>query len=229
MARPAPEDAPEACPWDDVVDVICVGSSPGVLAYAICCAAADLEVLVLDAPADPDPEFVEWYAAMTEDLGDPVPDGAAAVRERTSREVVEPFVGEELRQWSAMCLASPAAVMFTQIPDVLVPVIADGKSVTAALIGTSDGSLEPWLRAKADELGLAEAESAMRRILMEEGRIAAVELAGGTTVGATGGMAFPVGPADAGVPGQPGAQVALVSRRAGRFARVEFIQDHGRR
>ncbi len=226
MAKPDLEDGDEARRWDDTVDVICVGTSPGVLAYAICCAAADLDVLVVDAPAHPDQRVTEWYAAMTEDLGDPVPGEEVNPRQRSSREVVEPFVGEELRQWSARCLASPAAVMFTQIPDVLVPAIVGGRSVTAAVIGTSDGPLEHWLRAKADELGVAEPESAIRRVLVDEGRIAAVELADGTTVGATGGLAFPAGPADAGLPGQAVGQVALVGRRAGRFARVEFTAAH---
>ena len=57
--------------WDEVVDVICVGSSPGVLAYAICCVAADLDVVLVGAAGEPDPQAAAWYAAMTEDLPAP--------------------------------------------------------------------------------------------------------------------------------------------------------------
>ena len=54
--------------WDDTVDVICVGTSPGVLAYAVCCAAHGLDVLLVHPPDGPDEQTAAWYAAMTEDL-----------------------------------------------------------------------------------------------------------------------------------------------------------------
>lgn len=238
--------------WDDVVDVICVGMSPGVLAYAVCCAAADLDVLIVDAPEVPDPRIDELYAAMTEDLGldsrgdasvdnaDSSADAACPVRNRIlveegqeegrpqagfygKREVLEPFVGEHLRQWSARCVGSPCAVMFTQVSDVLVPMrTSDGTSVTAAVIGSEARSApEDWLRAKVDALGLA-AGRAMAATVFEDGRIAGVQLADGALVRATSGLALPVGVQTPG-PVPPDGEVALVGRQAGRFARVEFF------
>lgn len=227
---PQDEGLDESFGWDEVVDVICVGTSPGVLAYAICCAAADLDVLLVEPPEIPDPQIDEWYAAMTEDLADlpaecPVPERALdeGDRVRGKREILEPFVGEHLRQWSARCLGSPFAVMFTQVPDVLTPMrSSDGESVTAAVLGRYSPPLGEWLRHRAAEY--LPAEERLAAVVFHEGRIAGIELADGSRVGATGGLAFPVGPPTAGWPNRElDADVALVSRAAGRFARVELL------
>ena len=49
----------EGLDWDDVVDVVCVGTTPGVLAYAIFCAAADLDVIRVRAEAEDSFQFIK--------------------------------------------------------------------------------------------------------------------------------------------------------------------------
>lgn len=230
--------------WDDTVDVVCVGASPGVIAYAICCAANDLDVLMVNPPAEPDPVTVDWYAAMVEDQipglnpgrqdhdGErpdfsfarvtpaPVPVG--------KRVRLEPFVGEHLRQWSAHCLRSPLGVMFTQVPELLIPMrTEDGATITAAFLGDlSDGDVLTWLADRSREDGVPVPGQAMSAMILDQGRIAGVQFGDGTRVAATGGLAFPVD-APALVPDLPGlgdCTVAMVGRPAGRFATVDLLR-----
>ena len=44
--RPDAVGRPSELHWDDEVDVLCVGSGPGVLAHAIACANSDADVLL---------------------------------------------------------------------------------------------------------------------------------------------------------------------------------------
>jgi hypothetical protein len=239
-----PEPGDDGLDWDETVDVICVGGSPGVLAYAICCAANDLDVLVVRPPAEPDAETAAWIAAMTVDLAarlnpgrETGPDerpGFSLARVVPAPEPVgkrftlETFFGEHLRQWSADCLHSPLGVMFTQVPDLLLPMrTEDDEAVTAAFIGANDnGELLTWLQERADELGVGEPENTMAAMRIENGRIAGVELEDGYLVAATGGLVFPVDPTTAvpDLPSTDGCEVAIVGRQAGRFARVDLLQ-----
>ena len=239
MAEPAESEID----WDDTVDVVCVGTSPGILAYAICCAANELDVLMVNPPAEPDPATAGWYASMIADLTpslDPGRESAADDRAGFSfarvapspapagkRAKLEPFVGEHLRQWSANCLRSPFGVMFTQVPELLVPMrTEDGVTITAAFLGDlSDGDVLTWLADRALEAGVPEPGHAMTAMILELGRIAGVELDDGTRVAAACGLAFPVD-AQALVPDLPGlggCTVALVGRPAGRFATVDLL------
>lgn len=229
------DDGDSSPDWDEVVDVICVGTSPGVLAYGICCVANDLDVMLVRAPAEPDELTLAWYAAMTEDLDagqhgptfsfarfSPPPPPPVGKRVR-----LETFFGERLRQWSAHCLKSPFGLMFTQVPGLLIPMRTDGgESVTAGLIGDlGDSDLNTWLAERARKDGLADPETRMAAMVPEEGRIAGVELDGGYLVAATGGLVLPTG-ADApapDLPGRDGCTVAVVGRPAGRFATVDLI------
>jgi hypothetical protein len=230
--------------WDEVVDVICVGTSLGVLAYAICCATADLDVLMVNPSAEPDDEAANWYAEMTADLvpslnsereyasqGHPRFSLATVVPlpERTGKRVVlETFVGEHLRQWSEHCLHSPFGVMFTQVPDLLVPISTDsGQSVTAAVLGAfGGGDLGEWLTERAREYGLSQPQNTLAATVFEEGRIAGVELHDGYRVAARSGLAWPV-VGGSGVSESPIGQeltVAIVGRTGGRFAAVDLIR-----
>ena len=221
--------------WDEVVDVICVGTSPGVLAYGICCAANDLDVLMVSRPTETDEHTAAWFAAMTADL-DPVQDypGFSFARvfppsvPTDKRPTVETFVGEHLRQWSAQCLHSPFGVVFTAVPDMLVPMrTADGESITAAIVGDlGDADPVAWLAERARQEGLDESENVMAAMILEEGRIAGVELADGYRVAARNGLVWPAGAA-ADPPAAPspmtGLKVAVVGRPAGRFATVDLV------
>lgn len=231
--------------WDETVDVICLGSSPGVLAYAICCAARDQDVLNVRPPREPDPQTAAWYAEMSVDLAPRLnpgrgntPDGrpefsfarVAPVAEPSGQRVaLEPFVGERLRQWSAHCVASPLGVMFSQVPEALVPMRTDdGESITAAIIGTCSGDdLLSWLESRARDAGLRWAQSAMTRAVLENGRMAGVELDDGSLIAAKDGLVLPVSADSAPVPdlsSPDGYVVALVGRPAGRFAEVDLLR-----
>lgn len=226
--------------WDEVVDVVCVGSSPGVLAYAICCAENDLDVLIVHPPAQLDAETTHWFAEMTGDLApglnsgleNPAADreGFSFARVAPSPVKLEPFVGERLRQWSAYCVRSPFGVMFTQVPELLLPMrTADDESITAALVGNlgdGAGDLATWLADRAWEIGLAEPENRMAAMVVDGGAVAGVELDDGYRVGACGGLVWPVGAAAAraDLPSHGGCTVALVGRPAGRFATVELLR-----
>lgn len=221
--------------WDDEADVICVGSGPGVLAYGLCCAAADLDVLFLAPPSVPDGAVADFTAVMTDGLADvatPDPGGEIAVGDRPGSPLtwnrpgraaaLEPFVGEHLRQWSARCLASASGVMFSQVPDLLVPMTdSEGRTITAAVLGPDRAGLPEWLREQAGD-----PHGRLATIVFGEGRIAGVQLADGSRVAANGGVAFSVGPATPDWPSPPEADldVALVGRPAGHFARIEFFR-----
>jgi hypothetical protein len=217
--------------WDEVVDVICVGSRPGVLAYGLCCAAADLDVLVIGPPTRPDPVLNEFTAAMTEDLGDPEPDSTLSVNSvcpalAAESRTRDDFVGPRLRDWSARCLASPLAVLLTEVSEVLVPMLADdGEPITAAVLGGYHAPPERWLRGRAAEEGLT-ADGTLAALVLDGGRIAGVQLADGSTVAATSGLALPIGPESgaAETVDAPDLEVAVVGRPFGRFARVELLR-----
>lgn len=214
MNRP---DEDGGFPWDDVVDIICVGVNPGVLGYERLCAENDLDILVVDWPASPDPQTVEYLAQMTADLDGDVPaepDPAATcvtpVPPRPAgKGSLEPFVGEQLRRWSALCLDSSSGVLFTQVPDLLAQMRTDtGVLVTAAKVST--------------DLPPEEATGAFAGMIIEEGRIAGAWVdgpAGRRSVRAGDGLLFAVGRSAGAPPAGPG--LALVSRRGGRFARLE--------
>lgn len=234
-----------ALQWDEVVDVVCVGTSPGVLAYAICCAANDLDVLLIGSPAEPDPQTADWYAAMTEDLGASTLNSGrgdileirpgfsfarvtAPVAATGKRVTLEPFIGEQLRQWSARCLRSPFGLMFTQVPELLIPMRTDGgESLTAAVVGDlGDSDVLSWLGERAQEYGLTDPENVMAAMLFEEGRCAGAELDGGYRVAATSGLVFAAGPKSPGPDSSdhPDCRVAVVGRPAGRFATVDLLR-----
>ena len=236
MAEPGESDID----WDETVDVLCVGDGPGALAYGILCTAADLDVLIIEC-AELDPQTRDWHSDMTADLDGGQPDACLSlmraepvpVQPINDRTKLEPFVGEHLRQWSAGCLASPFGVMFTQIPELLVPMrTAGGESITAALLGDFPGDraaddLVAWLWDYARELGVAETENHMAAMRFEGGRAAGIELDDGYLLATSGGFALPVGP-ETSHPDLPdvsgeGYAVAIMGRPAGRFATVDLI------
>ena len=222
--------------WDEVVDVVCVGTAPGVLAYAVCCAANDLDVVLVHPPAAPDEQTAAWYAAMTADLNS-TPDRPMFSFARATpppspsgkRATLETFIGEDLRQWSAHCLQSPLGVMFTQVPELLVPMRTDSdESITVAFLGDpGDTDLVTWLGECARAKGLADSEDRMAAMLLQDGRIAGVELDGGYRIAATGGLVFSASAEVAGpdLQSQAGCTVALVGRPAGRFATVDLLKQ----
>jgi len=238
------EPAESGIDWDETVDVLCVGTGPGVLAYGIFCAASDLDVLIVESP-ELDAQTAQWCGVMTEGLAGAAPtaelplihaEPVAPVR-IDDRTRLEPFVGEELRQWSASCLASAFGVMFTEVPDLDPMRTSDGVSITAGVAGAyrfaekpPGAALARWLREQADDL-LGPDGDRLAGLVTDEGRIAGVDLHtddGPRRIAAAKGVAFGVGPMPDGWPEQPEldgltVEVAVVSRIAGRFARVELL------
>lgn len=246
---------PSETQWDYVVDVICAGAGPGVLAHAIYCTDLDLVVEFADAELSwdtIDPDTAGYLQSMTDDLGLAESAGqdlelgtvraqpVAAVK-ADRRATVEPFFGSRLRDWSARCVASPFGVIFSQIPDHMTAMRTDaGETIRAAMLGDyrPDGDrpgprLADWLREQAGDRGIPdEPGMALQRLIFEEGRVAGAALStaeGTRLVRATAGVALSIGsvPGDGDWPAQPGlpdgAQVALVSRTASRFGRVELL------
>jgi hypothetical protein len=244
-----PIDASEI-PWDDVVDVICAGAGPGALAHAIWCADLDLDVEYLDTELSyeaGDPDTAAYLQSMTQDLPPAAePDLELAVAHvkpvvvsKDRKATIEPFFGSRLRDFSAGCVTSPFGVIFSQVPDGMTAVRSAGETIRVATIGEyrpetdcPGAELVEWLQREADERRLVDEGRALRRLIFEAGRVAGAEVStpdGTQLVRAVVGVAVSLGaiPAAAEWPSQPalpaGAQVAVVSRTASRFGRVELL------
>ena len=138
--------------WDDVVDVICAGSGPGALAQAILCADLGLNVVLADAvnAADlADDDTLAYLQAMIDDLGlvgrspqdldvpltRAVPEPPPSPK-KGRHGTVAPFVGSRLRDWAAHCAASPFGVIYSAVPDGMMPMRTDaGQAIRAAVLG----------------------------------------------------------------------------------------------
>lgn len=218
------DETPDEVQWDDVVDVICVGSTPGVLAYLTACAASDLDVLHLAAPVEFDDDTTALIAAMTEDL-DPGPGESEPVTTRAAPDplrrdargrpdTLDPFVGEQLRIWSGRCAGSPFGVMLTEVPGFFVRMRTDDDEIITAAPIPDDGETDSPIGTFAG-------------LMYEEGRLAGAVMAGHSgprIIRADAGLALPIGPGGR----WPASQsLSLVSRPAGRFARIEVLESPG--
>jgi hypothetical protein len=189
--------------WDDVVDVICAGPGPGVLAQAILCADLGLTVELADAVAPAhldDPDTMAYLEAMTNDLGQVggLPADLALpllhaepVAPRTDRRAkVEPFIGSRLCDWSVRCLASPFGVVYSAVPEAGVIAMRSnsGETIRAALLGSfrpdadrPGAALSDWLSEQAQERDITGRGLGLQRLVFEWGRVA------GATVGTPSG------------------------------------------
>ncbi|QEN12305.1 hypothetical protein ACRDU6_06140 [Mycolicibacterium sp. ELW1] len=198
-----------------------------------------------------DPDTAAYLESMTEDLGlagTPARDlELTAVRvqpvpaKTDRRATIEPFFGSRLRDWSVRCLASPFGVIYSHVPDIMTPMRAESaETVRVAVLGDyrpdadrPGRALAEWLREQADDRDIYGASgTVLQRLIFEYGRIAGAELStpqGSRLVRATAGVALSIGPwpAETDWPVQTGladgAQVAVVSRTASRFGRVELL------
>jgi hypothetical protein len=239
--------------WDDVVDVICAGAGPGALAHAICCADLDLEVEFADrelSSETSDPGTASYLQSMTEDLEPRVARDLELTVVRAQpvtvsedrRATIEPFFGSRLRDWSACCVVSPFGVIYSQIPDNMTAMRTEsGETIRAAVLGDyrPDADrpglhLADWLRTQARDRGILDQPgTALQRLVFEGGRVAGAALStpsGTRLVRANMGVALSIGPTPDGAdwPVQPvlpdgAAQIAVVSRTASRFGRVELL------
>ena len=164
--------------WDDVVDVVCVGSGAGGLAAAIVAVDAGQTVFVTESPiavgvnssygtAVADRATNEYFDAITENLSPPtsmefdsalpirVADDATAVAScRRGRTAVEPFVGARLRDWDSACLGAPSGVVYSHVTDRNMTSMrsADGEQFEVAVVGRLGPGIECGASAVTDWL-----------------------------------------------------------------------------
>ncbi|WP_167107105.1 FAD-binding protein [Mycobacterium sp. DL592] len=245
--------------WDDVVDVICAGSGPGALAHAILCADLGLSVVFADAvsPADlADEDTLEYLQAMIDDLGSlprvpgnlelpltrAVPEPPVTPK-KGKHATIAPFVGSRLRDWALQCAVSPFGVIYSGVPDGMIPMRSEsGTAIRAAVLGgyrpnadRPGPALAAWLAEQAREREIEGDGAAIQRLVFEDGRVAGAAIEGPSgvrLVRALEGVALSTGPMPGGAewPAQPelrdiDVQVAIVSRSASRFGRVELLQQ----
>ena len=237
-------EPPEHADWDETVDVLCVGEGPGALAYGIFCAASDLDVLIVESP-ELDQQTLEWRHAMTSDLvgfsADPnlslVHAEPVAAEEINDRSMLEPFVGEHLRQWSGSCLGSPFGLLTSHVPDLDMMRTTGGGSIVAGVVGSyrcdaaqPGPALVGWLRERAEGL-FGPAGDRLDGLVIKDGRIAGVVLAtadGPCRIATTNGLAISLGGAPRSWPDQTelaglAVDVAVIGRQAGRFLTVGLL------
>jgi len=246
---PEPDEYPESdIDWDEVVDIICVGSDPGPVAQAISGIQCGRQVLTLARPQSWDPETNAYIAEMAADLSPAesasplqVTRARPVIAEPARGRVIDTFVGAHLHDWAAQCWATPFGVLYTDVfgIDTTRMRTDDGRQLDAVLLGTyvsdadrSGRALSEWLSEQAREHRVQpDPDVSLRRLITEFGRVAGAELAtdsGPLLVRALGGVALPVASSDAdwAIPSELGDadfDIAIVGLPAARFGRVELL------
>jgi len=251
---PEPNSQPESdLEWDEVVDVICVGTDPGPTAQAISGVQCGRRVLAVLRPQIWDTDTAAYVAEMTADLTRPESGSQVSItRARPTDaqpargQVIDTFVGGHLRDWAGQCWATPFGVLYTD-PfgiDTAAMCTTDGVRIETTAVGDyptgaqrNGRALAEWLAAQALEHDVQpDPDLTLQRLVIEYGRVAGAELlstSGTLLVRALNGVALPTGDTDMAAPdadralrpdpGDGGLEVAIVGRPAGRFGRVELL------
>ena len=195
-----------------------------------------------------DSETMAYFAELTGDLDaaalslldDGLPVRAAPQPAAPPERKLPPFVGALLRDWTARCVTSPSGYLYTRVTDwTTTPMLsADGDAVGVAEIGsmTPDpfdvvGSVLDWLDTEARLRNVdVETVSRLDRLVFEDGQVVGAVFAtadGPLAIRARHGVLFcraglPAGRAQ-GLPAAGVLRVALVSKPASRFGRVELL------
>jgi hypothetical protein len=198
-----------------------------------------------------DVETNEYLAALTSGLGPlrrtaweiDVPIRAVQGPPRESHNAVAPFLGAQLRDWTARCLASPYGYLYTRVshwPSTTMQT-ADGDLIAVAEIGsmTPDphdvgGSVLDWLTGQAHDRDIAiQPETSLERIVFDDGDVVGAVFAspsGPLAIRARHGVTVANGSPRAGMtaagpppPPNTPLRVCLVGRHASRFGRVELL------
>ena len=197
-----------------------------------------------------DEETAGYLDALTEDIV-PLPGVDAGVTVRVvdgplhpelTRGPIGTFFGAALIHWAEACVSSPYGLLHTRVADPRMSVTYTGAngSVEATVLDTIDidpdrpaDSLEHWLTTLEQEHDDAlQTSGSLQRLVFENGVVvgAVVESASGIrTVRARHGVMMSLGDgvAPTGLPTdldrRESAEVALVSRAASRFARLELL------
>ena len=246
---PEPDEHPESdIDWDEVVDIICVGSDPGPVAQAVSGVQCGRQVLALARPQSWDPETDAYIAEMAADLSPAesasplqVTRARPVIAEPARGRLIDTFVGAHLHDWAAQCRATSFGVLYTDVfgVDTTRMRADDGRQIDVVLLGTypsdadrSGRAVSEWLSEQARECRVhPDPDVSLRRLITEFGRVAGAELAtdsGPLLVRALGGVALPVASSDAdwAIPSELGDadfDIAIVGLPAARFARVELL------
>jgi hypothetical protein len=194
---------------------------------------------------------VDYLTALTEDVGplircavpSQVPlrtiDGPTADSRRGR---IATFVGSALRGWADRCLASPYGLLYTNLAHSTTETYTSaGASIEATVVGTIDvengrltEELDQWLSVRADELGIdGDSPDSLQRLVFDGGQVVGAIFdtpSGPRSVRAllgvvmeTGGRAIAPTPPTDGLDDASSVTVALVTRAASRFARLELL------
>jgi hypothetical protein len=162
------------------------------------------------------------------------------------RRGIATFVGSALRDWADSCLASPYGMVHTQVARAAMTVTytSAGKTLEAAVVGSIDvdkdklvEGLDGWLTSHADELGIGEhLSSSLQRLVFGAGQVVGAVIdtpMGSRAIRARHGVvletaAASVAPTLSALQGPDlenatSVEVALVTRPASRFARLELL------
>lgn len=234
---------PAELEWDDEVDIVCVGTEPAVLAYAVAAESVGMDVIVTRSRARVDAltlaarlglsdESADYVVAVTEDA--PLPAEPQALTVRCAGVPLWPdpgpgvsFSGAALRNWAGSCLGSPYGLLSTTVASL-------GEETLP--VGTVSGEaveVGRWLQDRCDEFEVAPSErTCLGSLVFAEGQVfgAVIESPdGGSRVRAIAGVVFStwtgastplVAP---GALGGTGKAELVVRRRAfSRFARLEL-------
>jgi hypothetical protein len=206
-----------------------------------------LGVDVVDGDTD------QYLRALTDDLGPvssfpwdlslPVRAVTDVVPDNGGRRTIETFVGARLRDWAFRCVASPYGVVHTHVDDRHTTTMrcSSGDAVEVAVIGSYQpdpaqgaSALGGWLHTQADDRGIeVHGDSPLQRLVFEDGRVVGAAIStptGVRTVRARRGVVVATGgyppdtiwPVEAVASSEP-LQVAMVTRNASRFARLELL------
>jgi hypothetical protein len=168
------------------------------------------------------------------------------LRSAPGRGGIATFVGSALRDWADSCLASPCGLLHTQIARAAMTVTytSAGKTLEAEVVGSIDvdkgklvEGLDGWLTSHADELGIGEySSSSLQRLVFDAGQVVGAVIdtpMGSRAIRAKHGVvletaAASVAPTLSALQGPDlenatRVEVALVTRPASRFARLELL------
>lgn len=198
-----------------------------------------------------DPETAGYLAELTGDLtvavlprtDETLPIGLVVEPAVSPGRMIAPFVGSQLRDWAARCIPAPSGYLYTRVTDWTSASLqaGDGEAIEVTEIGSMTvgpgdvaGSVLAWLETEAATRGVhGDPVAGVERLVFDEGQVIGAVFAtadGPFAVRARHGVlvsrdAFPAGR----VTRLPAAltdavmRVALVSKAASRFGRVELL------
>lgn len=195
-----------------------------------------------------DSETMAYLAELTGDLDpaapslldDDLPVRPAPTPAAPPGRKLPPFLGAQLREWTSRCISSPSGYLYTRVTDWTTTAMlsAAGDTVGVTEIGSMKpdsgdlaGSVLDWLDAEARRRAVdVESVTRLERLVFEDGQVVGAVFAttdGPLAIRARHGVLFCRAGVSAGrahgLPTDGVLRVALVSKPASRFGRVELL------